>query len=577
MRIERKFGNRLVLTLLSVAFVLSCKSTPEVKETETVSPGEGTIISTNIPVPGSGANSDSVSAGVLSLIEYCTPATLSQAASELLNGKSPSMLSGKKQAALALCGHLMSILFPLETWNYPIPVNPVIDPYLDSVASAKIGVYDYNSGNFDYLSLTLPSLVLLYSPRDAYFSDARESLEKALSINPEGLLAGYLLGVLEEVEGKKQQALSRFSEIYTRDKGFYPAGVRQAKLLIEMNRGSEAVDIATEIQSRFPKSRDLSSLCAKAYFSEGNWNEADKYISAILKEQPDNGEFLLMRVRVLIEQKDYIKANSLLDAYSKVDKQAKDYLLLRSRVQLEWNKNIAAASQTVSDAVELFPGDLDVMLAAARVCFQGNVLVNGMTGGEYINTILLQDPGNIEARIFQVSDAVEKRDWKTAVESANQVLATTMNTEILILLTRAYLGQGKSAEALKTISPLYSEDPQNTDILNLYLQSLIETGSYETASSIIQEQLSSASSAKKSVLYYNRSRLASNEEQQLSDLRSSLLSDPRNQEALISMYGYYYGKKEYKRASYYLKQAIAINPSDTYLLKLQTDLDNLTR
>lgn len=577
MRIERRFGNRLVLTLLSLVALLSCKSTPEVKETETVSPGEGTIISSNIPVPGSGANSDSVSAGILSLIEYCTPPSLSQAADGLLEGKSPSMLSGKKQAALALCGHLMSILFPLETWNYPVPVNPAIDPYLDSVASAKIGVYDYNSGNFDYLSLTLPSLVLLYSPRDAYFSDARQSLEKALSINPGGLLAGYLLGVLEEEEGNKQQALARFSEIYSKDKSFYPAGVRQAKLLIEMDRGSEAVDTVTEIQSRFPKSRELSSLCARAYFSEGNWNEADKYISAILKEQPDNGEFLLMRVRVLIEQKDYIKANSLLDAYSKVDKQAKEYLLLRSRVQLEWNKNIAAASQTVSEAVELFPGDLDVMLAAARVCFQGNVLVNGMTGGEYINTILLQDPDNIEARIFQVSDAVEKRDWKTAVESAGQVLSTTRNTEILVLLTRAYLGQGKSAEALKTISPLYNDNPQNTDVLNLYLQSLIETGSYETASSIIQGQLSGASSAKKSVLYYNRSRLAANEDQQLSDLRSSLLSDPRNQEALISMYGYYYGKKEYKRASYYLKQAIAINPSDTYLLKLQTDLDNLTR
>ena len=84
------------------------------------------------------------------------------------------------------------------------------------------------------------------------------------------------------------------------------------------------------------------------------------------------------------------------------------------------------------------------------------------------------------------------------------------------------------------------------------------------------------SSAKiKSYLFYRRSFLQLTEEKQLADLRSSLISNPRNSDALFRLYEVYYGKKDYKKAQYYLRQVVAINPNDSSVKKLNEALTKL--
>ena len=54
-----------------------------------------------------------------------------------------------------------------------------------------------------------------------------------------------------------------------------------------------------------------------------------------------------------------------------------------------------------------------------------------------------------------------------------------------------------------------------------------------------------------------------------------MISNPRNADSLFHLYEIYYGKKEYRKAQYYLRQVVAINPNDTSVKKLNEALTKL--
>jgi len=81
----------------------------------------------------------------------------------------------------------------------------------------------------------------------------------------------------------------------------------------------------------------------------------------------------------------------------------------------------------------------------------------------------------------------------------------------------------------------------------------------------------------KSFLYYERSFVHTSEDEVLNDLRSSLTSNPRNKDSLYRLYEIYYGKKDYRRAQYYLKQVVALDSSNAQLLQKNNELDLLLK
>ena len=67
------------------------------------------------------------------------------------------------------------------------------------------------------------------------------------------------------------------------------------------------------------------------------------------------------------------------------------------------------------------------------------------------------------------------------------------------------------------------------------------------------------------------------EENQLADLRSSLMEQPRNSKSLFRLYEIYFEKKDYRKAQYYLKKVVAINPNDMSIKKLNETLTKLIK
>ena len=127
----------------------------------------------------------------------------------------------------------------------------------------------------------------------------------------------------------------------------------------------------------------------------------------------------------------------------------------------------------------------------------------------------------------------------------------------------------KYNEAYNFISKLYKKNPDDELILQAYVLAYSKTGKRDDVLKFINSLLPETANKKiKSDLLYQRSFLQKMEENQLADLRSSLMEQPRNSKSLFRLYEIYFEKKDYRKAQYYLKQVVAINPNDMSMKKL---------
>ncbi|UKI52908.1 MAG: hypothetical protein L6V86_07180 [Treponema sp.] len=132
-------------------------------------------------------------------------------------------------------------------------------------------------------------------------------------------------------------------------------------------------------------------------------------------------------------------------------------------------------------------------------------------------------------------------------------------------------------EAWNLVSQAYRQSPSDESVVQSYISVMVASGRSAQALSLINQQIDSAGAKLKSFLYYQRSFLRDSESLSLSDLRSSLIANPRNSDALYRLYEIYFEKNDYRKAQYYLKQVVALNPADSELRVLNEKLNSLIK
>lgn len=527
---------------------------------------------TLLAVPGKDQlKKNAMDAAILANLEIGSPAGI-RAAVERIDGDTRGMTDSNR-IALAVAYEMMSIMYPLESVSWTMPAVPDTGSYIGAIRSARMGVYDYNTGNSDFLARVLPSLVMVISstPGD-YYTDAEAALVKLVALNEKSVLPLYFLGLLAERQKKDSIAADYYRKAWELDSSCYPAGIGFARSLIQREQGAQALVVARSLLTRFPENLQMIQLCAEAAFAMKDWNAADPYVLKALKMDSDNTHYLLMRARILVEHKEYFKANSLLDAFATTNRTDKSYLLLRSRVIREWNKNLASAIAVLQDAQRLYPDDIDVLLSSAEVCYQSGSAINQLMGRDFVQAALSKDGDNRTAMSLLVLDYIHVNEWTEAIKLGERLVSLYPSDDTRILLVRAYLGASQPSRAAALAKILYSVLTPSDEVTGLYLQALVDAGDTRTAATILSSRMDSASASLKSVLFYHESRMASNPESELSSLRSSLLSDSRNSASLFAMYQWYYEKADYRKAEYYLKQVIALNPSNAKYVQLLAKL-----
>lgn len=135
----------------------------------------------------------------------------------------------------------------------------------------------------------------------------------------------------------------------------------------------------------------------------------------------------------------------------------------------------------------------------------------------------------------------------------------------------------KANEAYEYAKKYYEAQPDNEMLLQSYIYAYCEVGNRDAVMQYIGGLLNTASPKMKSYLYYRRSFLQRTEENAFADLRSSLISNPRNSDSLFRLYEMYFDKQDYRKAQYYLRQVVAINPNDNSVKKLNEALTKLIK
>lgn len=563
---------------LMLVFLISCASKQGTAEDPVIlSPtAEQSATALASPKQAKKVFFDGIDSSILLKVENGTKTDLLSALSQLK--RSDDNYRDNEKVLITVIQGLLSILYNDTSLLVPETKTVMSNPYTAALDSARKGAYDFSIAGSDFLSFVLPSLVLITAPAvQNYYEEAGTALYKALQIQDNSFLALYLYALLLERSGKREDSLQFLTKAYEKDSAYLPLSRLFMKTLYDKGSEDKAFQVAVSVLQASPNDVEALKICANISFANKNYDAAEQYVAQIIQNDPGNTEYILFRARILMDKGDYIRVSSLLDLYARSNKNGKEYLILRARLQRDWNKNTAAASNTIQEALNLYPDDLVVLLLAASLSAQSGQKIGKLSLEDLLAQILGKDPDNEEALLLTVQEYMRQQQWNLAYDYSLKILSQNRPSEAVLLPhIEICISLGKLTEARAHVETLSAIQTDQETLLMLQIKLLIAEGNTESARRLIDSMLgNTAYTRSKSSLYYERSRIAAEEESRLNDLRSSLTSNPRNPESLLALYLFYFNKKDYRKAQYYLKQVVALSPSDQRLLKLNEEIENL--
>lgn len=524
----------------------------------------------------------SIDKTVLQDLEIASPSSINRGLNKMR--KAAIEYTESERVIYNISSRIMSEVWSKENQLVNVPavsqVSGLGASYLAIMDSAKSGIFENRKGEKDFFLTVLPALVILSSTENTgYYADAETALLSGLKMKPDSVLCNYLLGKLYEKQKQYEKAVACFEKATEPGTTVFEVLYEKAACLVALGHYEAASSILDRLVIQFPSDVQVLKLYSNATLLMGDFPRAELYASQVLQQNPSDLEFVLFRAKIFVETGEYLKASSLLDVYAKSFPTQHEYLLLRAKLQKEWNKNLTVAISTIEKALSLYPDDEDIILYAAQLASETGSRVSGKTGVQLAELILKDDPDNVKGLQYSVQSLYNEGRYSEAYTLSKKLLGDKAVPQRAVLMhTKVCLAMHYNDEAWKYAASLYEKNSDNIEIIQYYIEVMIKTGRTQSASKLINSMLSGTPSANlKSFLFYERSFLTSNEGTMLSDLRSSLIANPRNSDALFRMYQIYYGRKDYRKAQYYLKQVVSLNPNDEKYLRLNSELDQLLK
>ncbi len=518
-----------------------------------------------------------IDSSIVADVENGSPQSLRQAMTKIR--KNESEYDETEKVLIAVSTQIMKTLWPSEkiTWETFEVSNQ--NPYLGAIESAEMGVFDTSTGNTDFLTTILPAIVLLKpTASESVYESCEVAIKKALELNKESVFANYLYGVVSEKTSKYDLAETSYKIAYEKTENNRETALAYSRVLRQNGKLDLAATVMNNLSQSDPNSVEILKQNAYIAFAKKDFDSAEQYVGRVLQQTPNDLEFVLLRAKILIEKNDYIHAVSLLDVYARQDDSSIDYLLLRAKVQLDWSKNTTAATETVEKALQIYPDNPEALMFAARISSMTDSPVAGQYADDLAAKVLAKYPDNQSALSYALEGLTQRENWSEAYAISSRLSAATdVSAEIITKHVSICLKLGKNTEAFDFAKKMLDKNPENEEILQAYILAFSQNGNRDAVLKYIDSLMPNATSKMKSYLYYRRSYLQLTEDSALADLRSSLISNPRNSDALFRLYEIYYGKEDYRKAQYYLRQVVAINPNDTSVKKLNEALTKLIK
>ncbi|MDR1046202.1 MAG: tetratricopeptide repeat protein [Treponema sp.] len=471
---------------------------------------------------------------------------------------------------------LIRTIYPDLQTQLPNPDFPSNHAYSRIIREAERGNYTPPSPESgDYLEYVLPFLSLYRETGDSLLT-ALPDLQKASAMNSNSVLAALFIGIVYERTGRLNEAVAAFTRCYDLSRECYPAALGLARVMLTIGQNQEALRLLSDLVIRYPDYHSVKRQLALTYYEIGDWARADPAIAEILQKDSRDAEFILMRARVLVEQGQFLQAQVPLDLYQGINPNNRLYLFLRARVQAEGLRNRDAALNYLRSILRSEARDDEVSVYTARLLMESSRPEDQDEGRQLLRSLLeAPDPSPVVLDLA-LQDAIRRQAWREALPWLNRLLDERRSSRDLVNAYTVEKGLGNNARSLNFARELYERNPANDEGAVSYFSALIDTGRVDEAGRMIESRLNQAPGGPvKSRYYYLRSRIRTGEDSVMSDLRSSLFEDPRNLDSIISMFDIYHRRRDGRRAVYYLRQALALDPDNPQLKRYEAEYSGL--
>jgi len=434
------------------------------------------------------------------------------------------------------------------------------------------------------LAELLPALALFGSPSREVARRAADALDRFERLGAPSALPDLLRGLDAERQKDYEEALKRYGKALEDAPDAWTATLGLGRVLLASGRPDEALAALEPLAELRSGSLDFDRPYARALADNGRYGEAEPAVARVLTADPQDSSFVLLRARLLAREGAYQQALPLLDAYGTVDPSNRLYLLVRSRVA-EGLKNRDDALRWARRGLSSFPDDVELLVAASRLLYAGpaagreearTLAARALSrpteeGGLGPAAVADRAAARTEAAALLAADAASRYEWAAAADYLAAAGAGFENRALAALILRK---ARRFPAAADFTAEWYRAEPGSEAAAEALARALVESGDAKGAQELIARILpGSRSSALRSSLFYLQSRLARGDEAALPLLRSALMENADNPEALAALSDIHLRRKDYPKARFYLKQALALSPDDPELLRRQAELD----
>ncbi len=498
---------------------------------------------------------------ILLYITICSPASLEKAL-QLLEGSDlgSSEYGGELKYVTVTLAH---ILYPEIAEDFPaVPSQPggMYPALFEKIRAGKFPVVPQEEASF--LTLIIPPMACLFTSDPVVLEQCSEALLQADSLETRSVLPPYLLGMIGEKRKRWHEAMEYYEEVLETDDSCYPAEIGWARAALETGKVGEALQHLEILAERFPENTMVMYLRSYGNYLQGDFIRALELNTDALWVKPENPSYLLLRARILEAQGNVEQAGRILLIVEKKIPENLETVYLRARI-LYRQQNYEQAAEILEEALLTYPEaeKLDelygeVLIAAGRTD----------EAGAYLEEKLEQDPKNIRSLELLTMEARKAEEWEKAAEYIERLLVLENRDKHLEMAADIYRALGDWEKTLLYARELYENGYGGNDTILLYLESLIQTGRTEEAEAVARDTLADVmDSEARSALYYQLSRVLDDRNERLDALRSSLLENLHNLDALVALADLYAEGGDYRKAYRYINQAYMLAPEDPHI------------
>ncbi len=549
------------LLLLVLLFPLvSCAGTPPAGAGED-GPGPGSIQE----------REELLAEQIKQLIRIASPETLREAIS--LIRKEGFDRTPRGVELFYVADRLMRSVYPFEPQQESLPTEPSgsIFPFLFSETAA--GRYPaVEETEASYISLLVSTLSLLDSPH--IFETGRsmppgseraaDTARQLVSLNSRTVLAHYLLG--RYYEGKKEieeaEKYYRSASEAGEEWSSYPALLGLARISFAGGDYSESARYRENLLERYPGQLVLELQTIEAYLAAEMMEKSDNLLSDMIRTYPENAMVVCKRPLLLELYGRYDQASRLTEALERSYGETSDLLLVKARLLMQRNR--------VEDSLALLEKGSRLYGTEPffNAMYERTLIESG--NAERAKELLDQNRGgqtSIAAFEALLKSSMENGDWDRASLYLSSLLESGGRKPDFLrygIQIAGNQGQGGTAiEFARELASHSSAGPREQIRLAGVLISFGNAADRREASALIDTLLTPDLPAReRSILFYQRSLLVSDRQQQLELLRSALLEDLQNTDALTAIARLYREQGELKKAYRYFSQAAALLPDN---------------